>query len=69
MKSRPRKSLCGHHKEIEMREANDLMSASAEMREGFDAHGMDMDAPCRIPAGSMTRPWHDGDIAQSSVVR
>ncbi len=52
-----------------MREANDLMYASAEMREGFDAHGMDMDAPFRIPAGSMMRPWHDGAIAPSSAVR
>lgn len=51
-----------------MREYNDLVYLSASQRQ-FDAHGYEMDAPDRVPAGGMIRPWHDVFPAQQTVIR
>jgi hypothetical protein len=64
----PRVSLRGH-KEMEMKNNDDLMYLAGMMRDGFDGHGYSMDAPDRCPAGGCASAWHDDSPHQQSVIR
>lgn len=64
----PRVSLRGH-KEMEMKNNDDLMYLAGMMRDLFDSHGYNMDAPDRCPAGCSASAWHDDSPHQQSVIR
>ena len=52
-----------------MKNNEDLMYLSGMMRDCFDDHGYNMDAPDRFPAGGSASAWHDECPHQQSVIR
>ena len=54
---------------MEMKNKDDLMYLAGMMRDCFDAHGYNMDAPDRCPAGCSASAWHDDSPHQQSVIR